>query len=456
MIRAYAEGGDQMKREMDFTNGPIVGPLLRFSLPILLALFLQALYGAVDLMVVGRFATAADVSGVAVGSQIMMTFTNLISSFAMGTTILLGQKIGAGDRESGGKIIGTSAVTFFLTGIVLTLLIPLLSGVLARAMNAPEEAFAETRRYVAICGAGSVMIIAYNVLGSVMRGIGDSRTPLLTVAIASVCNIAGDLLLIAGLHLGAAGAAIATVASQTMSVVISFLLLRRRTLPFRLTRQDLRIDGGILKRVTRFGAPIALQELLVGLSFLALLAIVNRLGLIASAGVGVAEKVCGFIMLTPSAFMQAMSAYVAQNHGAGKHDRAVRGLKIAVVLSTAFGVAMFYLSFFHGDLLCALFSNEAEVVAAGWDYLKAYAIDCLLTCFLFCFIGFYNGLGHTGFVMVQGIAAAFLIRIPVAYYMSVTVGKLFYIGLGIPCSTVVQITACFLFFAHVRRKELQN
>ena len=181
--------------------------------------------------------------------------------------------------------------------------------------------------------------------------------------------------------------------------------------------------------------------------------IVNALGLIASAGVGVAEKVCAFIMLIPLAFMQAMSAYVAQNHGAGKNERAERGLKIAILVSTAFGAVMFWAAFFHGDLLCGIFARDQDVIAAGFDYLRAYGIDCLLTCFLFCFIGFFNGLGETGFVMVQGIAAAFLIRIPVAWWMSRATGRLFYIGLGVPCSTLVQITACFVFYAHIRKKE---
>ena len=442
-----------MEQIKDFTKGPILRPLLAFSMPILLALFLQALYGAVDLLVVGKYALARDVSGVAVGSQIMQTVTGLVSSFAMGTTILLGQKIGAGRRDEGGRIIGTSVVIFFLVGAALTVLVPLLSAALARAMNAPEEAFAETRRYIAICGFGSVMIVAYNVLGSVMRGLGDSRTPLMTVAIASACNIAGDLLLVAGLHMGAAGAAIATVVSQTLSVLISLLILGRRTLPFSFTRRDIRIDRGILRRIVRFGTPIALQDLLVGLSFLVILAIVTTLGLTASAGVGVAEKVCAFIMLIPLAFMQAMSAYVAQNHGAGENARAERGLRIAVVVSTAFGAGMFWAAFFHGDLLCGIFARDADVIAAGFDYLRAYGIDCLLTCFLFCFIGFFNGLGETGFVMVQGLAAAFLVRIPVAWWMSRATGRLFFIGLGVPCATLVQILACFLFYAHIRRKE---
>ena len=435
-----------MEHTTDFTNGPIVGPLLKFSLPILLALFLQALYGAVDLMVVGKFALARDVSGVAVGSQIMLTVTGLISSLAMGTTILLGQKLGEGNAKYCGRIIGTSIVLFFAVGLVFTVLIPLCSNQLAALMNAPEEAFAQTARYIAICGAGSLMIVAYKVLGSIMRGLGDSNTPLITVAIASVCNIAGDLILVAVFHMGAAGAALATVSSQTIRVLSSRLILRRRTMPFSFSRGDIRAESAILKRIVRFGAPIALQDLLVGLSFLVLLAIVNTLGLIASAGVGVAEKVCAFIMLIPSAFMQAMSAFVAQNHGAGKPERAVLGLKTAIGLSTAFGAVMFWLAFFHGDLLCGIFSSDPEVVAAGLDYLQAYGIDCLLTFFLFCFIGFYNGLGRTGFVMLQGIAAAFLIRIPVAYIMCRMTGRIFYIGLGNPCSTVFQIIHCFIYF----------
>ncbi|MBR1692548.1 MAG: MATE family efflux transporter, partial [Lachnospiraceae bacterium] len=433
------------EKNIDFTRGEILKPLLLFAVPILFALFLQALYGAVDLLVVGKFATSMDVSGVAVGSQIMLTITNLISSLAMGATIFLGQKIGEGDTKKGGEIIGTTIVLFLVIGVLLTALLPLSSGALAALMNAPEEAFSQTKQYIAICGGGSIMIIAYNVIGSIFRGIGDSKTPLLTVAIAAFCNIAGDLVLVAALHMGASGAAIATVASQTISVLVSMLIIGRKKLPFSFSVRQLRLETKVAKRILFFGAPIALQDFLVGLSFLVILAIVNKLGLIASAGVGVAERVCAFIMLVPLAFMQAMSAYVAQNTGAGKHDRAVKGLKIAIGVSTALGVLMFWLAFFHGDMLAGIFSKDPEVVSAAYSYLKAYAIDCLFTCFIFCFIGFYNGLGRTGFVMVQGIAGAFLIRIPVSYVMSKKVGTLFYIGLGIPCTTIVQIVLCLIY-----------
>ena len=436
----------------NFTEGPILAPLIRFSLPVLAALFLQAMYGAVDLLIVGQFGTAADVSAVSTGSQIMMTLTNLVASFAMGATILLGQQIGEGNERRGGETIGACAVLFFAIGAVMSLLIAPGARALAAIMHAPEEAFDLTAAYVRVCGLGTLVIIAYNLIGSVFRGIGDSATPLVTVAIACACNIAGDLLLVAGLRMGTAGAAIATVFAQGVSVAISFLLIRRKKLPFELKRGHIRWNGSLIAQMTRLGLPIALQDLLVGVSFLIIQAIVNGLGLIPSAGVGVAEKVCAFIMLVPSSFMQSMSAFVAQNAGAGRHDRAVKSLRCGVGVSLCFGAAMFYASFFHGDALSSLFSRDGDVIAAAADYLKAYGIDCLLTAVFFCFIGFYNGLGMTRFVMLQGIVSAFCVRVPVSYFMSkVTPVSLFKIGLATPCSSALQIVMCLICMAYVRK-----
>ena len=442
-----------MSQERNFTEGKILSPLIRFMVPVFLAMFLQAMYGAVDLLIVGKFAQSVDVSAVSTGSQIMMTITNLVTSFAMGTTILLGQRIGEGRGREGGQVIGSSICLFAVIAGAFTLLIPLLCRQLSSLMNAPEEAFDETASYIRICGLGSLFIIAYNLIGSIFRGIGDSKTPLMTVMIACICNIAGDLLLVAVFHMGTAGAALATVAAQMISVIVSLLILRRRGLPFQVERADLRFDGKIIRKVTALGVPIALQDFLVGISFLVLLAIVNGLGLIASAGIGVAEKVCGFIMLIPAAFMQAMAAFVAQNIGAGKYGRAKKALAYAIAVSTMLAVVMFVLTFWRGDLLAGIFANDSEVILAAADYLKAYAIDCLLTCFLFCFIGFFNGLGMTRFVMIQGIIGAFLVRIPVAFFMSRQVPvSMFHIGLATPCSTVLQVALCLIWFRFANKK----
>ena len=443
-----------MKKQNDFTEGKILGPLLMFVLPVLFALFLQAMYGAVDLLVVGKFAGSEDVSAVSTGSQIMMTLTNLVSSLAMGLTIFLGQKIGEKDTEFGGRIIGCGILFFLIIGIGLTVLIPVTAPILANVMHAPAEAYLKTVSYIRICGMGSIVIIGYNLIGSIFRGIGDSRTPLITVLIACICNIAGDLLLVKGFGMGASGAAVATVIAQLISVVISYFLIRRKKLPFDFDRSFLKLKDDIIAKIVVLGTPIALQDLLVGISFLVILAIVNGLGLVASAGVGVAEKVCAFIMLVPAAFMQAMSAFVAQNRGAGKIDRAYKGLLYAIGVSVLFGITMFYVSFFHGDILSHIFANDPDVIVASADYLKAYAIDCLLTCFLFCFIGFFNGMEYTRFVMIQGIIGAFLVRVPVSFAMSRWEPvSLFHIGLATPCSTILQITMCGVFMLILRRNK---
>ncbi|MCD8148767.1 MAG: MATE family efflux transporter [Clostridiales bacterium] len=445
-----------METHKDFTKGKIIGPLFGFAGPILFALFLQAMYGAIDLAVVGQFGTSVDVSAVSTGSQIMSTITYMICAFAMGTTVTLGQKLGEGKAKEGGRIIGASIVLFLVIGLVMTVLVPILAGGLAGLMNAPEEAFSETVAYIRICGVGSIVIIAYNLIGSIFRGLGDSRTPLITVAIACVCNILGDLLFVAVFGMGTKGAAIATVIAQAVSVLISFQIIRRTKLPFEFSRDQIRPDGAITKKVASVGVPLALQDFILGMSFLIILAIVNSLGLVASAGVGVAIKVSSFIMLVPSSFSQAMSAFTAQNYGAKEYKRAVRSLWYAIGTSTILGLALFYLAFFHGDLLVGIFSSDPEVIAAAADYLKAYAIDCIFTCFLFCFTGFFNGIGATKFVMMQGIGAAFLVRIPVAWFMSLQEPvSLFHIGLGIPISTVVQIGLCFCCYFWVLRRKLK-
>ena len=443
-----------MEREHDFTRGPILSSLLRFALPVLLALLLQAMYGAVDLQVVGKFGTAADISAVSTGSQIMQTITIVITGLAMGVTVLLGQKIGEGRPAEAGRVVGSGICLFGAVALLVTAVMLLAAPGMSALMQAPADAFDGTVVYVRICSAGAVFIVAYNILGSIFRGLGDSKMPLLTVAIACVCNIAGDLLLVGGM--GVAGAAIATVSAQAVSVAMSLLIIRRRELPFTLTRADIRFDKAVIGKILKLGSPVALQDLLVSLSFLAIIAIANAMGTIASAGVGVAEKLCAFVMLVPSAYMQSMSAFVAQNIGAGREDRARKALLCGILSSFAAGLLMGWAAFFHGDVLAGLFAEDGAVIAAAWEYLKAYAIDCLLTSFLFCFIGYFNGCGRTVFVMVQGFVGALGVRLPVAFLMSrVSPGSLFHLGLSTPASTVVQILLCggyFLYFGRKREK----
>lgn len=443
-----------MRTQSDFTEGKILGPLLKFSLPVLFAMLLQAMYGAADLLIVGQFGAAADVSAVSTGSQIMQTITSVITGLSMGTTILLGQKIGQKKPEEAGNVIGAGVCIFAVLALFLTAAMTLFAGPFCAAMQAPAEAFDKTVDYVRICSAGAVFIVAYNVLGSIFRGMRDSKTPLLAVFIACICNILGDLLFVAVFHMAAAGAALATVLAQALSVVLCVLVVRRRGLPFPFSRKNLRFHRQVIFKTLKLGFPIALQDALVSISFLAIIAIVNSLGVIPSAGVGVAEKLCMFIMLVPSSFMQSLSAFVAQNIGANRNDRAVRAMVCGMLASLLIGVAMAFLAFFHGDFLSGLFARDPQVIAASADYLRAYAVDTLLVSFLFCFSGYFNGCGKTTFVMAQGIAGAFLVRIPVSFLMSrIQPVSLFLVGLATPCSTVVQILLCAGYFYLLGRKR---
>lgn len=443
-----------MSNNKTFTEGRILSPLIRFALPVLLAMFLQTMYGAVDLLIVGRFSSPSGVSAVSTGSWMMHAVTAGVTGLAMGTTVLLGMRIGENRRREAGKVVGASIVFFAAISVVLTVIMYVFAPQLSDLLKAPKEAFSQTVSYIRICSVGAVFIVAYNLIGSIFRGLGNSTLPLYSVMIACVLNILGDLFLVGALDMGASGAAIATVFSQAVSVAVSFALVKRQPLPFEFSKDDIKPDTEIIKQVAHLGFPIALQDVLVSVSFLAITAIVNSMGVTISAGVGIAEKLCGFIMLVPSAFGQSMSAFVAQNIGAKRPDRARKALAYSISVSFIVGVLMFYMSFFHGDILSGLFSKDAAVISYSAEYLKSYAIDCLFTCFLFCFTGYFNGCGKTRFVMAQGIAGAFGVRIPVSYLMSkITPVSVFKVGLATPASSVVQITLCGIYFILLTKRE---
>ena len=423
-------------------------------LPVLGALILQAAYGAVDLLVVGRFGSTSGLSAVSTGSQLLNLVTFVVTQLAMGVTVLIARYIGEKREKDIGAVLGGAAVVFTILAAVLFVLLVGFARPIAVLMQAPEEAVSLTTSYVRICGCGILFIVAYNLLSAVFRGLGDSRSPLLFVLVACLVNVAGDLILVAGLHLDAAGAAIATVLAQAVSVVCALVILFRKNLPFTITKRDVRLNEQC-GRFLSIGLPLALQEFLTQLSFLALCAFVNRLGLAASSGYGVASKIVNFVMLVPSALMQSMASFVAQNIGAGLETRARRALLYGVLSSLMAGLLMGWAAFFHGDVLAGIFADDPAVIAAAWEYLKAYAIDCLLTSFLFCFVGFFNGCGQTLFVMAQGMVGALGVRLPVALLVSRAAdSSLFHLGLATPASTVVQIFLCGIWY--LRRSHRLN
>lgn len=437
-----------MEEKNAFVEGPVLGSLLRFAGPVLGALILQAAYGAVDLLVVGRFGDASSISAVGTGSTFMNMVTFVISSLAMGATVTIGRHIGERRPGDAGKAAGTTIVLFSVLGAALTVLLELLAGGFTAILQVPAESVTKTITYLRICSGGLLVIIAYNVISGVLRGVGNASLPFVFVGIACVVNIIGDLLLVGVFHLDVAGAAIATVGAQLVSVMISFFVLRRQKLPIAFSREACRIDKRELRMILNVGVPIALQEAMVQVSFLVINSMINNMGLMQSAGYGVAQKITSFIMLVPSTVMQSVSAFVAQNMGANRLDRAKQGLFTAMATGCALGAVMFCAGFFGGSAMSSLFSPDAAVIAQSADYLRGFAADCVLTCILFSSIGYFNGRGRSIPVMLQGITSAFCIRIPVSVFMSrLPQASLVLVGAATPITTVYGIgffAACFL------------
>ena len=437
-----------MSNTADFTQGSILKKLCRFMLPVLGALILQAAYGAVDLLVVGRFGSTSGLSAVSTGSQVLNLVTFVVTQLAMGVTVLIARYIGEKREKEIGAVLGGAAVVFTILAGCLFVLLVLFARPISVLMQAPQEALALTASYVRICGCGILFIVAYNVLSAVFRGLGDSRSPLLFVLVACLVNVAGDLVLVAGLHLDAAGAALATVLAQAVSVGCALAILRRKKLPFTFRKSDVRLNEQC-RRFLAIGLPLALQEFLTQLSFLALCAFVNRLGLAASSGYGVASKIVSFVMLVPSALMQSMASFVAQNIGAGNVKRAKKSMFTGIAVGVAFGIVMFALVLRKGDVLAGLFSTDAEVVRRGFEYLRGFAPETIVTAVLFSMVGYFNGSNQTLWVMIQGLIQTLLVRLPLAYYMSIQPNaSLTKIGMSAPVATVVGIvlnTGCFLY-----------
>lgn len=436
---------------MDFTQGNILKKLIRFMIPILGALVLQAAYGAVDLFVVGRFGSTAGLSAVSTGSQILNLVTFVITQLAMGITVLIARYIGEKSTTQIGQLLGGSCVVFSILAVVLFGVMVFFSNPLAILMQAPNEAVQLTSSYVKICGAGIFFIIAYNVLSAIFRGLGDSKSPLIFVAIACVVNVVGDYIFVAILHMDAAGAAIATVFAQAISVILALLMLKRRELPFHVTWKDFRLNHQS-RRFLNIGIPLALQECLTQLSFLALCAFVNRLGLEASSGYGVACKIVNFAMLVPSALMQSMASFVSQNVGAGKEDRAKKVLFTGMSVGVFVGILVFIGVFFFGNYLTSIFTTDEAVILKGYDYLKGFAPETIVTAILFSMIGYFNGHERTVWVMIQGVVQTLLVRLPLAYIMSIQPNaSLTYIGLAAPVATCFGIVLNGIYFHKMKR-----
>ncbi len=435
------------KIENDLTQGSVFRKLWSFTLPFIGANLLQTLYGMVDLYIVGRYAETADVSAVSVGGTVIATFLMLLIGLSVGATVVVGQRFGAGDKESLSSVAATAFTLARIVGAGLMVVVAALTVPVLRWINTPAEAMQGAIAYMLICSVGYVFQSVYNMLSGILRGVGDSRSPLLFVGVSTVFNIVGDVLLVGVFGMGAAGAAIATVLAQLLCMVYGIAHVKRRGFPYRFTPGSGRLVKAEAGELLRVGIPVALQELLVMFSFIVLEGIINRSGLNASAAAGILDKIFLFATIPTNAFNASISAMVAQNIGADEPDRAVRCMWFGSLLSLAFALVFFLLALFIPDRLVGIFTTDGGVIDEGVRYYAGYKYDYLLCALAFCVNGFINGTGRTRFTLINNIVSTYVFRIPLCLAAAnVLNAGLRGVGWALPVASLVQLIAGYAFF----------
>ncbi len=443
-----------MKKEYSLTSGSVLGSMLRFAFPVLLASILQVLYSAVDMWVVGHFGTTADVSAVSISGQIMSTVTLVVSGFTTGTTVLLGQYCGAKNEKGMRDVVGSSIVFFALVAVGLMVPLLALNHRIIDLMHTRQEAVVPAQQYLFICSGGIIFILGYNLLSAIMRGMGNSRAPLLFVSVSTGINVIVDVTLVKYFHMGAAGTALATVGAQAGSMVFAILFLRHRGLGFPFSFRDIRLRKSVVRPVFKVGLPLSLQELLVCLSFMLITYVVNGIGLAESAAVGVVEKLITFLSMPTFAMSASVSTMSAHNIGARQFARARRCLLCGICCAASVALAFNIFTFFNGRMLVGLFTVDPAVREVGSQYVKSYGLDLIMLALVFNFNGFFSGCNHTTFSMIHSLFATLCIRVPVVYLMSRAANvTLFKIGLASPIASFSSVILCVLYLIWIRRHE---
>ena len=441
-----------MKREL--TSGSVMKNLLFFSLPYLLSFFLQTLYGMADLLIIGQYGGVADTTAVSVGSQVMHMLTVMIVGLAMGATVNIGQAIGGRDNRRAALFTGNTVTLFMGLSSVLTLLLLILRSAIVFAVSTPADAAAGTVDYLTICFIGIPFFTAYNIISAVFRGMGDSKSPMYFIAVACAANIALDYLFIGALGMGPAGAALGTVLSQAISVIISLIVIKRRSTGLALTKADIRPNKQIIGKILKIGIPVAMQDGFIQIAFMVITVIANRRGLNDAAAVGIVEKIIGFLFLVPSSMLSAVSALGAQNIGAQKPERARKTLLYAIFIAAGFGGTVAVIMQFLSSGAVSLFTDSAVVTRLGGEYLRGYAWDCLFAGIHFAFSGYFCACGKSGISFMHNMIAILLVRIPGAYFMSsMFPGTLYPMGLATAAGSLLSAIICAAAFIILIKKE---
>ena len=435
------------KLERNLTEGSVLKQLLRFSLPFLLSNFLQAMYGVTDTLVVSWFAGASTVSGVSIGGQLNLVSMNFAIGFTVGGTVLISQYFGANKREELTRTIGTMFTVLAVLSAIITAIVIVFAKPILRLIGTPAESFDEAYIYLVICMCGTVFTFGYNAVSAILRGMGDSKSPLIFVLIAGVVNTLLDLPFVGVFHWGAAGDAASTIMAQALSLLLAVRYLKKKNFIFEFKLANFKVDIAQLKKIMKIGLPNSIQNVVVGLSFLAMTVLVNQFGVNASAAVGIAGKLNGFAILPAIAMSSSVSSMAAQNIGAGKLDRAKKIMHAGIILALPIGILFFCIAFFAPGWAMRLFTPDPEVIALGEQYLRLFSFDYLVVTFFFCINGLLMGAGMTTFTMINGILSSVALRIPAAYACSVLLGLgLSGVGLGAPAASLGSLIIAFLFY----------
>ena len=439
--------------ERNYTTGSVFGSIVSFSLPYLLSYFLQTLYGMADLFIIGQFDGTAATTAVSVGSQVMHMLTVMIVGLAMGATVNIAQNIGANDRRGAAAYVGNTVTLFLGLSVVLTGVMLLLVRPVVAVMSTPEEAVAGTVSYLTICFLGIPFITAYNIISAIFRGLGDSKSPMYFIAVACAANIALDYLFMGALDLGPAGAALGTTLSQAVSVAVSLLAMRRRSLGVPMQRADLKPRRPVVAHILRIGCPIALQDGLIQISFLVITIIANRRGLTDAAAVGIVEKIISFLFLVPSSMLSTVSALGAQNIGAGKLDRARQTLRYAIFIAAGYGALILIAVQAAANGIVGLFTTDSAVVLAGAAYLHGYIWDCIFAGVHFSFSGYFCACGRSELSFLHNITSIIFVRLPGAFLTSKWFPMtLFPMGLATACGSLTSVVICLAAYTVLKRR----
>lgn len=443
--------------EKNLTNGSVLKNIAYFSLPYLLSYFLQTLYGLADLFIIGQFEGVASTTAVSIGSQVMHMLTVMIVGLAMGSTVCIGQAVGAGDKKHASAAIGNTVTLFMLLSVVITALLLALVRPIVSVMSTPAEAADGTRAYLTICFIGIPFITAYNIISSIFRGLGDSKSPMIFIAVACAANIALDYIFIGAMGLGPAGAALGTTLSQAISVVFSLVVILRRKSGISLERRDLHPQRDTMGRLLRIGVPVAAQDGLIQIAFIVITVIANRRGLDAAAAVGIVEKIISFVFLVPSSMLSTVSALCAQNIGAGKQARAEQTLRYAIIIAVSFGIIIALLTQFISEQAVGLFTPDVIVITLGGQYLRGYIWDALFAGIHFCFSGYFCACGRSEISFIHNISAIALVRIPGVYLTSkLFPDTLFPMGLATAAGSLLSVIICVIAFALLKKHNVKS